>query len=167
MKIVYIDAQNVHKGIKELWWIIDWQKFFLYLKKKYCVDQIIMFFWYIPKYQKLYDFLLKIGYEIIFKEVSIHSDGSIKGNVDIDVAIKAMNDSAGELLHEAYLVTTDSDFNSLIYEFRRRKIWWKLLVTHFLRTSKYLRKASWNAIQPLVDIKHLIQFQSNQKETDN
>jgi len=66
---------------------------------------------------------LKIGYEIIFKEVSIHSDGSIKGNVDIDVAIKAMNDSAGELLHEAYLVTTDSDFNSLIYEFRRRKIW--------------------------------------------
>lgn len=81
-----------------------------------------MFFGYIPKYQKLYDFLSKVGYQIVFKEVSIHVDGSTKGNVDIDVAIKAMNDVIDESLHEAYLVTTDSDFNSLIYEFRRRNI---------------------------------------------
>jgi len=166
MKIAYIDAQNIHMGIKWLWWTIDWKKFFLYLKNKYEIDQIIMFFWYIPKYQKLYDFLLKVWYKIVFKEVSIRIDGSTKGNVDIDVAIKAMNDVTDEYLHEAYLVTTDSDFNSLIYEFRRRKIRWKLIVTHFLHTSKYLRKASGKAIQPLTDIRHLIQFE-NQKETDN
>lgn len=166
MKIAYIDAQNIHMWIQWLWWTIDWKKFFLYLKNKYEIDQVIMFFWYIPKYQKLYDFLSKVWYQIVFKEVSIHMDGSTKGNVDIDVAIKAMNDVTDEYLHEAYLVTTDSDFNSLIYEFRRRKVQWKLIVTHFLHTSKYLRKASGKAIQPLTDIKHLIQFE-NQKETDS
>lgn len=166
MKIVYIDAQNIHKWIQELWWIIDWKKFFLYLKNKYAVDQICIFFGYLSKYQKFYDFLSSVGYQVVFKEVGTHIDGSIKGNVDIDIAIKAMNDIIDNVLHEAYLVTSDADFNSLIYEFRRRNIRGKLLVSHVVRTTKDLRKASGTAIQPLTDIKHIIQFEYNQKETD-
>lgn len=157
MKIVYIDAQNIHKGIQELWWIIDWVKLFYYLKKRYDVDQILIFFWYLPKYQYLYTFLSKTWYKVVFKEITVHADGSIKGNVDIDIAIRAMNDIMRDSLDEAYLMTTDSDFNSLIYEFRRRNVRWKLIVTHFLKTSKYLRKASGDVIQALTDIKHIIQ----------
>ena len=33
----FIDAQNVHLGIKSLGWKIDWKKFRVYLKDKYKV----------------------------------------------------------------------------------------------------------------------------------
>lgn len=46
MKIVYIDSQNIHKSTLDLWWIIDWEKFYGYLKRKFEVDKIKIFFWY-------------------------------------------------------------------------------------------------------------------------
>ena len=44
MKIVYIDSQNIHKGIKELGWIIDWELFYEYMKRKFNVDTVKIFF---------------------------------------------------------------------------------------------------------------------------
>lgn len=40
MKIVYIDVQNTHQRTVERWWIIDWARFFVYLKEKYKVDVV-------------------------------------------------------------------------------------------------------------------------------
>ncbi len=67
-----------------------------------------------------------------------------------------MNDIIDNKLSEAYLLTSDVDYNTLIYEFRRRKMWGKLLVNDLNYTSKYLRKASGSSIQSLNEIKHLI-----------
>lgn len=100
----------------------------------------------------------RVWYTLIFKEVSQRLDGTTKWNVDIDIAIQAMKDIMKERLQKAYLITTDSDFNTLIYEFRNRNLWWRLFVASFDNTSKYLRRASGDLIQPLTDIKHLIEF---------
>ncbi len=34
----FIDAQNLHRGIKSLGWELDWVRFRVYLKEKYGVD---------------------------------------------------------------------------------------------------------------------------------
>lgn len=167
MNITYIDAQNVHKSVQSLWRLIDWKKFYDYLKAKFAMDEICIFFWYVPKYKKLYNFLKHIGYKIVFKEVSVYEDWTIKGNVDIDIAIQAMKDILDDRLLKAYLVTTDSDFNTLIYEFRPHGIRGKLFVVGFENTSRYLRKAAGENIQPLSDIRSMIEFVHKKQETDN
>ncbi len=131
MKIAYIDAQNIHKWVQLLGRTIDWLKLKEYLEKKYDIDEVQIFFWYIAQYQKFYDMLKRNWYVLIFKEVSRNTQWEVKGNVDIDIAIKAMNDIIDSKLSEAYLFTTDVDYNTLIYEFRRRWIWKKLFVTSF------------------------------------
>jgi len=166
MKVAYIDAQNIHKWIQELGRILDWKKIYDYMKEKYEIDKFCIFFGYVQKYQKLYNFLKSVWYDVIFKEVSTNKDWTIKWNVDIDIAIKSMNDIISWELEQAYLITTDVDFNSLIYEFRNRGIWWRLIVTDIKYTSKYLRKASESKIQSLSDIKHIVKFEDNQKGTD-
>jgi hypothetical protein len=88
MKVVYIDAQNIHKATQDIGWKIDWELFFLYMKRKFEVVEVKIFFWYVPKYKHLYEFLRKIGYTVVFKETLILPNGDIKWNVDIDIAIQ-------------------------------------------------------------------------------
>jgi hypothetical protein len=33
--IAYTDTQNAHKATEELGWLIDWEKFYGYLQKKF------------------------------------------------------------------------------------------------------------------------------------
>ncbi len=109
MKIVYIDAQNIHKSTQDVWWNIDRWSFFLYLQRKFLTDEIKIFFGYIPKHQTLYDHLTNIWYKIVFKETLTLPNGDIKWNVDIDIAIEYLLDLCEWWLKQAYLVTGDGD----------------------------------------------------------
>ncbi len=65
MKIVYIDSQNIHRALQDYHdWLIDWNRFFVYCKEKYEVDNIKIFFWYVKEYQFFYNKLEKIWYEV-------------------------------------------------------------------------------------------------------
>jgi hypothetical protein len=55
--IIYIDAQNIHKGIEQIGRIIDMAKFYIFLKDKYRTTEIKLFIGYIAQNQKFYDFL--------------------------------------------------------------------------------------------------------------
>ena len=44
MKVVYIDAQNIHKATQDIGWKIDWELFFLYMKRKFEVVEVKIFF---------------------------------------------------------------------------------------------------------------------------
>jgi uncharacterized LabA/DUF88 family protein len=156
MKIVYIDAQNIHKSIKDLWWIIDWKLFYDYLQEKYTPDRVLVFLWYIQKYKHIYDMFISAWYEIIFKEVLVRFDGSIKWDVDIDIAIHAIKHLYERDITWVFLVTWDADYNSLIYERQVAWIFEKLLVPNLDNTLYILRKASGWKLQPLTDIKHKI-----------
>ncbi|MDR2411423.1 MAG: hypothetical protein LBD88_02320 [Candidatus Peribacteria bacterium] len=54
MKIIYIDAQNIHKSTQEVGWTIDWEAFLLYVKRKFAIDKAKIFFGYLFKYETLY-----------------------------------------------------------------------------------------------------------------
>ena len=157
MQIVYIDMQNIHKSTEEMWWLIDWWLFYDYLQRKFSPDKILIFLGYIQKYTHLYEKLQNIWYEIVFKEVLVRQDWSIKWDVDIDIAIQAMKDLYKEHLTHAYLVSGDADYNSLIYEWVKEWVFGKLIVPRLDKTLYILRKASWSKLQPLSDIRHLIE----------
>lgn len=38
MKIAYIDVQNIHRKTVDFNWIIDWNKFLIYLKQNCKID---------------------------------------------------------------------------------------------------------------------------------
>ena len=63
----FIDAQNVHLGIKSLGWQIDWGRFRVYLRDKYKVAEAYLFIGYLPDNQKLYTHLQKCGFILMFK----------------------------------------------------------------------------------------------------
>jgi len=42
----FIDAQNVHLGIKSLGWQLDWGRFRVYLREKYKVTKAYLFIYY-------------------------------------------------------------------------------------------------------------------------
>jgi len=155
MLIAYIDAQNIFQGTKWLGRIIDWKKIYEYLQKRYNIELIKIFFWYLPKYKAFYDFLKRVGYDVIFKEVTIHTDGTIKWNVDIDIAIHAVLDL--QKCTMAFLLSSYSDYNTLIDLWHDQWKLWKVIVTDISKTAKVLRKASRWKIQSLSDIRAIIQ----------
>lgn len=120
----YIDGQNLHLGIKELGWVLDYKKFRIYLKDKYKVEKAYIFIGYVPENQELYKFLQECGFILIFKPILMPTDGEKpKGNVDADLVLRAMIDYLS--YNEAIIVTSDGDFYSLVeylYETKKLRI---------------------------------------------
>ncbi|MBS9784018.1 NYN domain-containing protein [Candidatus Gracilibacteria bacterium] len=136
MKILYIDSQNIHKALLEIGWKIDWERFFVYTKNKYEIDEIKMFVGYLQKFEKFYKKLEKIGYTMIFKKAGILPNGEIKGNVDIDICIESMKDFYENRLSEMYLASGDGDFNSLVDFFQEKSIFGKVFIPNAKKIIK-------------------------------
>ncbi|OGI78161.1 hypothetical protein A3C57_00630 [Candidatus Nomurabacteria bacterium RIFCSPHIGHO2_02_FULL_33_12] len=122
----FIDAQNVHLGILELGWKIDWKKFRIWLKDKFGVEKALVFIGYHPGNESLYSFLQHAGFVCIFKPTLEYKDGTIKGNCDAELVLHA---SAIEFdnYEKAIIVSGDGDFTCLI-EFLQQKDKLKMLV---------------------------------------
>lgn len=157
MKIVYIDAQNIHKSIQDLWRIIDRKLFFIYLKRKFDIFSAKIFFGYIEKYKSFYAQLRLSWYEVVFKETLMLPDWTIKGNVDIDIAIHMLLDMLEWNLQKAYLVTGDGDYNTLVTLLLQREKLWRVIIPHRDKASKLLKKAAWPHIQSLSEIQYFIE----------
>ena len=94
---------------------------------------------FLPENKHFYQFLLKIGYKLIFKEVSIFN-GKIKGNVDVELAVQAMID----LPHYdgAIIVSNDGDFAYLVkYLVSKQKLKF-VLSSSPQQSSKILKKTA-------------------------
>lgn len=108
----FIDSQNLHLGIKKLGWQLDYRKFRTYLKEKYGVAKAYLFIGFIPENKSLYENLMRWDFELVFKPVTINADGSIKGNIDADLVLKAAIEI--ENYDKAMIVSSDGDFYSLV-----------------------------------------------------
>lgn len=131
---VFIDAQNLHLGVKKdvyrnrkkiySGWEIDYKKFYIFLEDKYKADGVFLFIGKIDKYKKLYKYLSKIGYILIFKEVSLYSKNNkttYKGNIDTLLVLTAMR--LEKKYDSAIIVSGDGDFLCLIdYLFEKKKL---------------------------------------------
>jgi len=111
---VYIDAANLHKGINELGWKLDYKRFRIWLREKYSVQTAYLFIGLIPKYKDMYKSLQEQGYTIVFKEVVYDGDGKPKGNCDADLVLQAARDVYENKFKKSLVVTSDGDYAGLI-----------------------------------------------------
>jgi uncharacterized LabA/DUF88 family protein len=103
---VFIDAQNLHLGIKDCGWEIDYLKLNIYLKEKYKVSKAFMYLGYIKRYQKLYRYLQNSGFELLFKQVVQKSN--TKGNVDVLLSVDTLRKI--DNYSKAVFISADGDF---------------------------------------------------------
>lgn len=122
----FIDAQNVHLGILEFGWKIDWKKFRIWLRDKFGVEKALMFIGYHKGNESLYSSLQHAGFVCIFKPTLEYKDGTLKGNCDAELVLHS---SAIEFknYNKAVIVSGDGDFTCLI-EFLQEKNKLEMLV---------------------------------------
>ncbi len=109
----YIDGANLHKGIEELGWNLDYARFRVWLKDKYHISKAYLFIGLIPKNQLLYKYLQEVGFTLVFKETTYYSNGKAKGNCDAELVLNAVSDFYENKFDNAFLVTGDGDFSCL------------------------------------------------------
>lgn len=66
----YIDGANLHKGISDLGWQMDYGRFRIWLKERYAVKRAYLFLGMVAKYKNLYTALQEAGFTLIFKETT-------------------------------------------------------------------------------------------------
>lgn len=134
----FIDAQNVHLGIKSLGWDLDWKKFRVYLKEKYNVTTAYLFIGFIQTNQDLYSLLQKAGYILIFKPIIFDGEGKAKGNCDADMVLYTILEK--ENYDKAIIVTSDGDFYSLVKHLYENDKLLFVLSPYVKTCSKLLKK---------------------------
>ncbi|MCK5285804.1 MAG: NYN domain-containing protein [Candidatus Pacebacteria bacterium] len=110
---VYIDGANLYRGSKSLEWKFDYKNFYIWLSENFKTEEIYFFIGFVEDQKKLYSFLEKIGYKIIFKK-TLKSKGKIKGNCDAELVLKAVVDIFREEFDDFVLVSSDGDFACLL-----------------------------------------------------
>lgn len=108
--IAYIDAANLHKGIKNQGWNLDYVRFRVWLREKHGVQTAYLFIGLVPKYKDLYTTLQQAGYVLVFKETIMDTSGMPKGNCDADLVLKAVVDVFETNYKHVVLVSSDGDY---------------------------------------------------------
>lgn len=106
-------------GILALGWKLDYRRFYIYLTERYHVSRVYIFIGYLESNKKLYKFLSRLGYNIVFRKISFGHLKKIKGNVDIDLTVKALVEI--DRYNKAIIITSDGDFYPLILELVKRE----------------------------------------------
>lgn len=135
----YIDGSNLHKGIKELGWKLNYHCFRIWLKEKYGVKRAYIFLGLVPKYKDLYTNLQEAGFTLVFKETTCDDDGKVKGNCDADLVLKTVVDYFERNFDRAVLVSSDGDYACLV-NFLKEKKALRSLVSPSNKCSFLLRK---------------------------
>jgi len=134
----FIDSQNLNLAIKDQGWKLDFRRFRIYLKDKYCVQKAFLFIGFVATQQSLYTALQEYGYILIFKPTLILQEGKIKGNVDAELVLHTMIEFPN--YNKAIIVTGDGDFHCLVEYLKRRDKLEKLIVPNRHKYSSLLRK---------------------------
>src|SRR3989344_1829915 len=117
----YIDGANLHKGIADLGWKLDYKRFRLWLNNKYQIKRAYLFLGLVPRYKDLYTHLQEVGYTLVFKETTYDGQGKIKGNCDADLVLAAVRDSYENEFGRAVLVSSDGDYAGLVRFLQEKK----------------------------------------------
>ncbi len=117
----YIDGANLHNGITDFGWVLDYARFRIWLTEKYGVKNAYIFIGLIPKYKELYTYLQKSGFLLIFKEVVYDGDGKPKGNCDADLVLQAVCDAYENKFDQAVIVSSDGDYACLVKLLKERR----------------------------------------------
>ena len=112
--VAYIDGANLHKGVENLGWKLDYRRFRVWLREKYGIEQAYIFIGLVPKHKDLYTRLQECGYRLVFKETIYDGDGKVKGNCDADLVLWATRNAYEASYEKVVLVSSDGDYASLV-----------------------------------------------------
>ncbi len=152
----FIDGQNLYLAIQELGWKLDYKRFRTYLREKYKIEKAYMFMGFIENNKELYDFLQKVGFELIFKPVLESKDYKIKGNCDAELVMQSMIDIQN--YDKAMLVTGDGDFHCLIKYLDNENKLLKVLAPSTKNCSSLVKKAAKKRISFASDLRSKLEY---------
>ncbi len=110
-----------------------------------------MFFGHLKKNEKLYAYLRNCGFELYFREVE-EDGGYMKGNVDIDITM-AVLDMIDDY-DNAYLITSDGDFYTLVKRLKDKDKLGGVISPHEKTCSRFLKLATGGKITYIEKSKH-------------
>lgn len=137
--VAYIDGANLHQGVISLGWVLDYGRFYIWLKEKYDIDQAYLFIGLVPGNEDLYLDLQKFGFNLVFKETICGEGGKIKGNCDTHLVLKTVSDFYENKLNKAIVVSSDGDY-AVLLEFLKNKNSLGVLISPRVKCSYLLRK---------------------------
>ena len=117
----YIDGANLHKGVADLGWKLDYKRLRLWLNNKYKIKRVYLFLGLIPQYKDLYTHLQEVGFTLVFKETVYDGDGKVKGNCDADLVLRTVCDTYEKHFDKAVIISSDGDYASLIKFLQEKK----------------------------------------------
>ncbi len=152
----FIDSQNLNLGIQKLGWKLDYHRFRVYLKEKYCVERAYMFLGFVSLNQDLYDRLQESNFILKFKPTIPDAEGKIKGNVDADLVLHTVTEI--NEYGKAVIVSGDGDFYSLVsYLYDREKLE-TVLSPNIDECSSLLKQASKDKINFMNELREKLQY---------
>ena len=134
----FIDSQNLNLGIREQGWVLDFNRFRIFLSDNYSVRKAFLFIGYVPENQGLYTALQKEGFILIFKPTLKLLNGKVKGNVDAELVLHTMIEYIN--YDQALVVTGDGDFACLIEYLMRKDKLLRLMIPDRNRYSSLLAR---------------------------
>lgn len=155
----YIDGANLHRGITDFGWKLDYTRFRVWLTEKYHVTHAYIFIGLVPKYKDLYTYLQDAGYTLIFKEVVYDSGGKPKGNCDADLVLQATCDAYEHKFYQALIVSSDGDYACLVKFLKKRGQLRTILSPHDKDLCSILLKRTDASIVYLNNQKAILQVQ--------
>jgi len=133
----FIDSQNLHLSIRSLGWTLDYKRLRIYLRDKYAVSKAFLFIGFIGGNNDIYSELQDAGFICIFKPTLKYKNGTIKGNCDADLVLRAMVEINN--FDKAVLVTGDGDFYCLVKYFIEQGKLEALMIPNEQKFSALLR----------------------------
>lgn len=152
----YIDGTNLHLSTLNMGWKLDYQRFRIFLADKYHVVIAYYFLGYVEKYQALYRGLKKDGYKVVNITPTILPDGTIKGNCDADLVVKAMVDFA--IYDKAVIVASDGDYRSLVLHLKSKDKLERVIGCSRGGCARKLKRAAGTQIDFLNDFRNKVEY---------
>ena len=134
----FIDSQNLNLSIQQLGWKLDFYRFRKYLAEKYHVTRALIFVGYVEENADLYNHLINVGYELVYKPTLAYKDGTMKGNVDAELVLHTMIEWPN--YDQAVIVSGDGDFYSLVEHLITHNKLAKLIIPNKFNYSSLLKR---------------------------
>ena len=135
---IYIDGNNLYRAAKELGFTTNYKKFRGWLRQKYNPKNVFLFIGLIPDRTSFYQHLQEAGFILVFKQ-TITVEGSVKGNCDAELVLKAVSDFYTKNTDSFILVTGDGDFGCLVEFLQENKVLNRVLAPDEKKCSFLIR----------------------------
>ncbi len=152
----FIDGQNLNLSIQAMGWLLDFNKFRVYLSDKYGADRAYYFIGYVAGNSSLYRALQSAGYILIFKPTLQLKGGRVKGNCDAELVLQAMIDLND--YEKAVIITSDGDFACLVEYLISKEKLECVLASSYKGCSHLLKKAAGNRIAFMDNLKQKLEY---------